>query len=258
MAAPRKYSTAQRQEIWRLHESGMNSREITEACARGTAGASAFAIPRRTVSAVIAAMEQEARRSLPSTIEDAGTLETVHRFPERIARIVDEELGRLETKQRRGKLTAKDMDVLRKASEVTRPLRARLEGNAQRPARDLAKRSSPALKEDAVTRLARRLAAEEGAGVRPAHKRSRPTTDASQHAERSKPQSDLPGSHAAVVRRRPLNPGERASAVAAVRRAAEEAAPDEARRKEIAASFDHAHIAGGSGSSGGSGCRSTG
>jgi hypothetical protein len=105
MAAPRQYSDAQRQEMYRLYGAGLTSKEISQACAGGTGGVAPFSIPRRTVSDVVSRMAQEARVQVPATAVDVESLETVQRFPERIARILDAEIDRLSVKQRRGKLT---------------------------------------------------------------------------------------------------------------------------------------------------------
>lgn len=128
MAAPRKYSDAQRQELLRLHEAGLTSAAIAQACERGTAGTAPFTISRRTVSDIVARMTREAVVTVPTAPADASDLETVNRFPERIMRILDQEIDRLALKQRRGKLSTKDMEVLRKATEIVGPLSKRLRG----------------------------------------------------------------------------------------------------------------------------------
>lgn len=158
MAAPRKYSDAQRHAVYRLHEGGMKSEAIAEACERGTASTAPFRIPRRSVSAVIEAMARESGTQLPSTVGDSTSLEAVQRFPMRIAEILDAEIERLAKKQSRGKLTAKDIDQLRKAAEVSGPLSKRLAGvgmpsaKGQRGGREPGPTPAP---ESAIERLAR-------------------------------------------------------------------------------------------------------
>src|SRR5690348_13683152 len=122
MAAPRKYTDAQRQALYRLHEAGMTSEQISAACGAGTAGTDPFTIPRRSVSAIVSSMEAEARTEIPASIDEIGGLEAVSRFPERISRIIDAELERLAGKQRRGQLTVKDLELLRKTTEISGPL----------------------------------------------------------------------------------------------------------------------------------------
>lgn len=159
MAAPRKYTDAQRAEIYRLHEAGLTSEQISAACARGSAGTDPFAIPRRSVSAIVAKMEEEARVRLPTAPDDIGGLEGVRRFPERISRIVDAEIDRLAKKQLRGTLTTKDIEVLRKAAEISGPLTKRLQGQSSPIANGRANtrngRANGAPRESVIEKMAR-------------------------------------------------------------------------------------------------------
>src|SRR5438270_665790 len=126
MAAPRKYNDAQRAEIWRLHEAGRTSAEISDICSNGTAAVEPFEIPRRSVSDIVARISEENRVSVPENPGDVDGLQTVLRFPERIAGIFDAEIERLATRQRRGQLTVKDLELLRKVTEISAPLIRRL------------------------------------------------------------------------------------------------------------------------------------
>jgi hypothetical protein len=179
MAAPRKYSDAQRAEIWRLHEAGLTSEEISATCARGTAAVTAFEIPRRSVSEIVTRIAEQHRIEVPESAGDVDGLDTVRRFPERIARIFDVEIERLAAKQRRGQLTVKDLELLRKATEISGPLSKRLEGSSKRhgPSSRDTKKAQP--EESAIGRLAREEREERDASGREAglgHAHTRPTS----------------------------------------------------------------------------------
>ena len=131
MAAPRKYSDAQRQAMYRLFEAGKSPTEIASLCEKGIAGARGFTIPRRTVQEIVTAMAAEAEREVPTTIHEAESAEAVERFPMRITRIVDAEIDRLNTKQKQRGLTCEDYDRLEKAASLSFTLHKRL--NARRP-----------------------------------------------------------------------------------------------------------------------------
>lgn len=131
MAAPRKYSQAQRQEMLRLYEAGKSPTEIASMCEKGTAGIKAFTIPRRTAQEIVKAMAAEAEQEVPATVHEAESAEAVERFPMRITRIVDAEIDRLNTKQKQRGLTCDDFDRLEKAASLSITLHKRL--NARRP-----------------------------------------------------------------------------------------------------------------------------
>lgn len=123
MAAKRKYTDPQRQAIWRLHEAGNSATEIERLCKEGLASVEAFSIPRRSVSQILGEMEAEANQRAPKSVTDPELAAAVNGFPERISRIVDAELARLETKAAKGTgLSIDDLDRLKKASTLSTTL----------------------------------------------------------------------------------------------------------------------------------------
>lgn len=238
MAAPRKYSSAQRQEIYRLHEAGLTSNQIADACARGTAGVEPFTIPRGSVSAIVAKMAQETAAELPTELGDISSLETVFRHPERIARILDAEIARLERKPP-GRLTPADVRRLREIITISGPLQKRLEGRTPHPSSSARSgRRTQRRQETAVERLEREEAGTESGISDPSHTRTcqgRPDLD----------RIPVPTQPSAATLR-PPRPSGAADALAAARAvAAEHGLPTEA--------FDQAAERGGESlSSGGS------
>ena len=91
MAAPRKYTTEQREAAYRLFLDGKQSAEIARMCANGEAGVPAFEIPRRTVHDIVTGMQRD--RHPIETDAESQTLE--ERLDSLIERAVtgQEELG---------------------------------------------------------------------------------------------------------------------------------------------------------------------
>ena len=114
MAAPRKYSQAQRDALWRLHVAGMTSGEVAKAAEEGKTGLPPFSVPPRTVRAIVDALAQEADKKIPTTVIELECTEAMELAPARAARIVEAELDRLEKKQASGRLTEKEIDRLPK------------------------------------------------------------------------------------------------------------------------------------------------
>lgn len=112
MPAPRKYSDAQRQALWRLHEAGLSSAQLASAAESGRTGLASFTIPTRTVRSIIGEMSSEMARSLPTTVVELDSAEAMERAPARAAQIVEAELDRLEGKQRKRCLTDQEIDRL--------------------------------------------------------------------------------------------------------------------------------------------------
>jgi hypothetical protein len=119
MAAPRRYTDAQRQAMFRLFEAGIGPTEIARLCASGEAGVGPFEIPRKSCEAIVKEMAAAANLRVPTTaleIEGAGMAE---RFPSRGARIIDAELKRLEAKQNGGKaLSEREAERVARLVEV--------------------------------------------------------------------------------------------------------------------------------------------
>lgn len=168
MAAPRKYSDAQRQAMFRLFEAGKSPTEIAEMCEKGTAGVSAFRIPRRTVQEIVTAMAAELEQRMPTSIGELESAETVERFPERIARIVDREIDRLEKRQKKQGLGVDDYTKLRRASDLSFDLHKRLAKRTAQPTRPpgATRRGggAGAPQESAIERLARETREKSGSG----------------------------------------------------------------------------------------------
>jgi hypothetical protein len=160
VAAPRKFSDSQREAIFRLHEAGMTSRKIAEACAEGRSGLARFEISDRTVRDVIGKMEREAQRKLPATVLDLKHGEAMERYPARAAKILDAELNRLEKKQRKSGLTGREVDCIPKlvasSARVERALKWR--GGRSRGSRGAGSgaRGEPTRAKSALEELAER------------------------------------------------------------------------------------------------------
>lgn len=181
MAAPRRYSDAQRQAMFRLFEAGRSPTEVAAMCAEGTAGVEAFTIPRRTAHDIVTALAARAERDLPTTIAEAGCGEAVERYPERIARIIDLEIARLEKRQKTKGLGVDDYTRLRAASDLSFDLHKRLAKrpvqSSRRPGAAQKGGGAQAPQEGAVERLAREEAEQAGAEDQPSQTYP-PSTDA--------------------------------------------------------------------------------
>jgi hypothetical protein len=119
MAAPRKYSDQQRAAMYRLYERGYEPAEITRRCAEGMASVASFEVPRRTCHAIVTAMARERAEVVPIRLDEADDREAIDRFPARVATILDDEMARLEARQRNGNpLSANDLERLHKATAV--------------------------------------------------------------------------------------------------------------------------------------------
>lgn len=126
MPAPRKYGTAQRQEMYRLFLAGKKPVEISRLCEAGTAGTEPFKVPRRTVAEIVTSMAADAEQAVPTTVADVASVDAVDRFPERIATILKAEIDRLEAKQTRGPLSVKDLECLDRAERISGALAKRI------------------------------------------------------------------------------------------------------------------------------------
>ena len=177
MPAPRKYTDTQRQAIFRLHEGGLSSSEIAEACAEGRTGLARFDISPRTVRDIIGKMEEEAHRQLPATVLDLEHGEAMERYPARAARILDQELDRLSRKQAKTGLTEKEIEMIPRlvasSAKVEKALRDR--GKQRRAPQGAGKGSvDPAREESALEKLAREEREGDGREVHLSPTRSRP------------------------------------------------------------------------------------
>jgi hypothetical protein len=177
--------------MFRLYEAGKSPSEIASLCEEGTAGVASFTIPRRTVQEIVSKMAAEADRKLPTSVAEMESAEAVERFPVRMAAILDAEIERLATKQKRGKLTLDDLDFLAKAATVSTTLHKRLSrgqpagARGSRPARQAAgSQQGPG---SALEQLAQREAVRAGDEEQPslAHTCQEPTNpDASAQPHR--------------------------------------------------------------------------
>lgn len=135
MPAPRKFSDAQRQALWRLSDAGMTSAEVAKAAEEGATGLAPFTISPRTVRDILAKMSAEADRKLPATVLDLENQEKVERAPARAARIIETELDRLEAKQPKQGLTDKEVDRLPKLAAYSVKIARLLEERRRQQAR---------------------------------------------------------------------------------------------------------------------------
>ena len=167
MAAPRKFTDAQREALFRLHAAGMSSREIAEAAEKGGTGLAPFTISSRTVRDIAGKMATETERRLPTPVIELESAEAMERAPARAARIVEAELTRLEDKQTRSGLTEKEIDRLPKLATYGERIERILkrQGQQQKRRTSAEKRAeSVASQESGLVRMARegREAAGEG------------------------------------------------------------------------------------------------
>ena len=69
VAAPRRYSTQQREALYRLYVEGKQPAEIARKCSQGSAGVPAFEIPRRSVHDIVTRMARQRSRPVQRTTE---------------------------------------------------------------------------------------------------------------------------------------------------------------------------------------------
>jgi hypothetical protein len=119
LAAPRKYSDAQREAIYRLHEQGLSSAAIARRCDEGLASVEPFAIATRTIRDITRAMDLERGHRAPRTVADASAENAIVGYGERALAICEAELDRLQRKQHRGNgLTRDDLSRLREVLRI--------------------------------------------------------------------------------------------------------------------------------------------
>jgi hypothetical protein len=164
MPAPRKFTDAQREALYRLHAAGMSSRQTAEAAEKGETGLAPFNISPRTVRDIVGKMAIEADRRLPTTVIELEGAEAMERAPARAARIVETELSRLERKQAGKGLTDKEIDRLPKLAaygeRIERILKRQGQQQKRRASAGQRARSS-APQESALEKLTREQAGEE-------------------------------------------------------------------------------------------------
>ncbi|MGI9019208.1 MAG: hypothetical protein ACR2G3_00670 [Solirubrobacterales bacterium] len=95
MAAPRKYSDAQRAAMYSLYEQGYSVAEIVRRCEEGLASVAPFEIPRRTAQQIVTRIARERAQPVPKTVEEL-TEDDLERIPKRATRILAAELERIE------------------------------------------------------------------------------------------------------------------------------------------------------------------
>ena len=126
MPAKRKYSDAQRAEMFRLHEQGYTAGEIARQCQLGTASTASFEIPRRTVAEIVTRMERQRGGRVPRSLDDAADPEAIAATPTRVLRILHRQLDRFDEKTRQGKsLSLDDMEIMKTATAIIRDLERR-------------------------------------------------------------------------------------------------------------------------------------
>jgi hypothetical protein len=102
MAAIRRYSDAQRAAMFALYEQGCTAPEIARRCGEGTASVAPFQIPRRTVQQIVTAIARERKAKLPEKLEEIAEGQVFKTYPERVGRLLEGELDRLERKEHKG------------------------------------------------------------------------------------------------------------------------------------------------------------
>jgi hypothetical protein len=159
MPAPRRYTDAQRAEMYRLYEAGLQPTEIARRCAAGTAGTEPFAIPRRSAHSIVKQMAKETGQEAPSRLGDIEDPDAVGRFAMRALAVAEAELGRLERKQHQHRLTLNDNEKLQTLTRVTYSLEKRAERLSRESKAVMRRQRKEKRSQSLIERLARDLAA---------------------------------------------------------------------------------------------------
>jgi hypothetical protein len=118
MAAPRKYSDAQRTAMFALYRQGYTPAEITRRCKAGLVSVEPFSIPRRTVQSIVVAMAGEIGDTHARPDADVSLEERLNDMTARLIRLVEREIRRNERAQDLGRRVDKQT-----ATELTRCIR---------------------------------------------------------------------------------------------------------------------------------------
>jgi hypothetical protein len=156
--AHRKYSDAQRGELYRLFAAGVQPKEIARRCAEGTTGVEPFQIPRRTVHQIVTGMAKEAEQEVPSSLSDVeDDPAAAGRFPLRTLRILDAELDRLEKKQGKYGLIVSDLEKLAKITQLSAAVQKRIQNLSHTEIAVRRRRRTERRSESLIERLAKDL-----------------------------------------------------------------------------------------------------
>jgi len=129
VAAPRKYTDAQRAAVWALYQRGVRPASIAARCKAGLASVEPFDIPRRTVSDICSKMALERTgSSRPENVAEAAHADALANFPSAALKVLEEEAATLAAKQASGKaLSLRDVEKLALVAETRLKLEQRLE-----------------------------------------------------------------------------------------------------------------------------------
>jgi hypothetical protein len=165
MPAHRKWSDAQRAAMYSLWEQGIGAAEIARRCRAGFASVSPFEIPRRTVHAICTAIERE--RAAPRNLDEAAIAVAQGRHQERVFAMLEDEVVRLEAKQRSGPLTVTDLERVEKVVGISASLERRLRRRkAWAESHDRDGDAADAQKPSPLEELAARMSAEDGGAAK--------------------------------------------------------------------------------------------
>ncbi len=121
------YNAKQREAIFELKLRGLSGAEVSRLCARGTHGLEPFDIPRDTVNRI--AREEEANRLGADRVADMPVGEA-ERLVRRSLGLLDKWLGRIASRQARGKDIGSDFIECLTALEKVQRLATRLPGKS--------------------------------------------------------------------------------------------------------------------------------
>jgi hypothetical protein len=161
MAAPRKYPQEAEEAMYRLYCNGLMPAAIKARCAEGTAGLKPFDPPRKSVEAIVKRMERERGQRRRATAPERFDGDTDRQLGNRLRRVVECELERIESAQAVGKpVSARDLFELTRAHKnlVTTPPERPATGTRSAPSTNgNASKTEPSTLE----RLAAQVAADE-------------------------------------------------------------------------------------------------
>jgi hypothetical protein len=153
--------------MFALYEQGYTANEIARRCGEGTASVAPFQIPRRTVQQIVTTIARERRAKPPQKLEDLSGHEILERYPERVGRLLERELDRLERKEHSGKpLSLEDIERMRQGAKVVAEVRrfASSKRSAQQMGPRLAVRERSGIKSEGLIERLRREESEKAPG----------------------------------------------------------------------------------------------
>jgi hypothetical protein len=144
--------------MFALYEQGYTAKAIAEKCAGGMASVGPFQIPRRTVHGIVTEMARERGTQLPQSVKNA-TEDAAARYPDRVCRLLEGEIDRLERKMKLGKpVDANELERVTKGLTAYERAQRLCGGSQRRPGggiRSTGNGGPPEKEESFVQKLAR-------------------------------------------------------------------------------------------------------